>query len=126
MGAQMSFYLYRRAQSPFWYVRFRNSLTGSWLPGRSTRQTDRGAAFNTAVDWYRGTGRESAGQRSLLDTLTKAPLSADDLRALLDGCKARGLIAGYTLPGTGADVDAAALPRFIPGYSSFLLSWEAK
>ncbi|MDR1099161.1 MAG: hypothetical protein LBL28_01635, partial [Treponema sp.] len=58
------FYLYRRKESPLWYVLFMDAQTGQHLKRRSTKTSDKRQAEAIAQDWLaNGLPDEDAGDK---------------------------------------------------------------
>jgi len=106
-----------------WYARLRNPLTGRFLPGRSTGETDRDSAVAEAMRWIkegipdRGRGVRPVGEiltiDSIIGALRDTPLTLGDAERVVRTLKDRELIeTAVVRAGPGAELFTAFLERF--------------
>jgi len=50
---QLPFSVFKKGQRRFYYVRFKDELTGKYLPTISTKKETKAEAIQTAFDWLR-------------------------------------------------------------------------
>jgi len=116
------FSLYRRGK--IFYCQFYNPKTGKYLSGRSTGQTNRNAAILVVYDWeqngipdWGGAGcrpvSEAIDVDTVLETIRKTDLTAQDAERIVSALKMRGLIeTAVVKAGPGSELFTAFLSRF--------------
>ena len=106
----LPFFLYRRKSSKYFYVRFKDSATGEYFAGISTKQTDEAEAAKTAWAWYsqgkirREDREETLENVSLFAAIRKADISDSDAEKVLDLLKRRGILKSFVKAGDRCDV----------------------
>jgi integrase len=116
------FSLYRRGK--IFYCQFYNPKTGKYLPGRSTGQTNRDAAILVVYEWEHNGIPDRGGERcrpgsetidvdTILETIRKTDLTAQDAERIVTALKTCGLVeAAVVKSGPGSEQFTAFLSRF--------------
>ncbi|MDR0464337.1 MAG: hypothetical protein LBG94_04365 [Treponema sp.] len=100
---RLPFSIFKRSNSRYYYVKFKNEETGDYLPAISTKQESEIEASKTAFEWLR-TGIPKQGeaisfkQYSLRDMAKAAEISKDDSVFICKGLQRRGLLKTYIIP----------------------------
>ena len=108
---KLPFSLTTRGDSPYYYVRFRNETTGSFMTWISTKEKNYNRALRKAWDLYNQKAEELATE-SYYDTLRKASYSKEDVAMFLEDFKRKGFLSGYVLNDSELS-NAPALQWFI-------------
>ena len=100
------FSVFKRKNSGFYYVRFRDETTGKYLTPVSTRQSEEREAVRTAWAWYSQgkAGGQDLKTLSLLGEIRRGDISGGDAVKILEILKERGLIRSYVMAGARNDV----------------------
>ena len=121
------FYLHKR-KNGFFYVQFKNLENGKLTTARSTGETDKIKAQVKAEMWKlngiptgkTGTPRpieESAAIESIIRSIGKAELNADDALRIVDKLKSMGLIDISVVKNTGRG--AVPFARFLESFWNY-------
>lgn len=102
---KLPFSVFRRGRRKFYYVAYKNQLTGKALPAISTKQEKYDDAVATAFDWLKnGVPKDnkvlSFKKYSLRDMADEVDLNSDDAEYICKKLKQRNLIKDYILPNT--------------------------
>jgi len=107
------FYLYKRKESPYWFVRY--TLKDGGIIAKSTRQADETAARETAVSWLvsgeYALSAKKARQTSFKNKLRTAEIDSEDLIFVLEELKRRNVISKVIIKDTPAAVNALSFAR---------------
>ena len=101
--AKLPFSVFRRAGRRFYYVAFKNELTGNYLPAISTKQETESGAVSVAFQWLKdGIPRQGEAiplkNYSLRDMAREAEISRADCVFICKELKRRGLLKSFILP----------------------------
>lgn len=118
---QRRFSLYRRGRT--WYARLFNPITGKYLPGRSTGESNRNVATGTVMGWLAdGVPEPARGRRpvreilsvdTILEGIRNTALTLGDAERVVRALKDRELIeTAVVRAGPGAELFPAFLERF--------------
>jgi integrase len=103
--AKLPFSVFRRAGQRIFYVSFKNTETGKYLPAISTRQKTEAAAVETAFQWLRD-GIPRKGETvplqkyTLRDMARGSDISPTDCEYICKELHRRGMLKTYVLAGT--------------------------
>ena len=108
--SKLPFSIFKRGRRRFFYVAFKNQLTGEYLPAISTRQETEAGAMQTACRWLADgiPCRTHSSQvavvpikkYSLRDMSKKTDLNSEDTDYICRELKKRGLLKDFILPET--------------------------
>lgn len=101
------FSIYKRGG--IFYVRFRNEVTGKYLPGKSTGKASRKEAEKTAWEWFKNGGKpggESQRESAMRQLVKGGELTDEDICAIVDEAIRRGVVRSAVMRGGQGDVDA--------------------
>ena len=93
---KLPFSLTTRANSPYYYVRFRNERTGKYLSWLSTKETNYNRAVRTAWNMYNNR-EQDIEKLSFYDSIKKASYTKEDVMQFLEDFQRKGFISGYCL-----------------------------
>jgi len=93
---KLPFSLTTRANSPYYYVRFRNEQTGKFMSWISTKEKNYNRALRKAWDLYNQKADE-LNSLSFYDTVKKANYTKEDVLFFLEDFKKKGFITSYVL-----------------------------
>lgn len=106
----MPFSIYQR--SGIYYVRFKNEITGKYLPAKSTGTSSKKEAERTAWEWFRNGGKpgdkESGREKSVRQLVRGGDLSDAHIGAIIDEAIRRGIVRSAVMAGGQGDIDALA------------------
>ncbi len=106
--------LFKRQNSPFFYVQLRNPQTGKYLPPKSTGKTEESEALLVVADWLKNgipdrEGRKETRDLYTVDTILSGirgvDLSEKDAFRIIEALKAKGVIETAVIAGDGPDND---------------------
>lgn len=118
----LPFSIFKRKDSKFYYVRFFNEITGGYLPAKTTKETSRKKAVETALKWY-AVGVDKQGckkdvkELAIKENIKKSDFTIEELNFFLMEYKKRGLLKGFTIAGSKQDIPAYA-------FMSDFWTWE--
>jgi integrase len=109
---QLPFSVFRRAGRRYYYVSFKNEITGGYLPAISTKQEKEADAVQTAFQWFREGvpqrgGAVSLKKYTLRDMAKEADVTAADCEYICKELKRRGLLVSYVQSHSRAAVSLA-------------------
>ena len=99
---KLPFSVFKRANRPYYLVKFKNNQTGDYLPPISTKKETEAEAIQVAFDWLKN-GIPKKGETvnykkySLRDMAKDADLNDDDARYICKELKRRGILRSYVL-----------------------------
>ncbi len=93
---KLPFSLTSRANSPYYYVRFRNERTGSFMAWISTKEKNYSRALRKAWDMYNHKSEELE-ELSFYDTIRKSKYTKEDVQQFLEDFQRKGFLSGYVL-----------------------------
>lgn len=96
----LPFILSKRKESPYYQVRFKNpddTSSTSYLPAKSTGETDYAKAMQKAFSMYSG---ESVVKESIVHKIKSCEITQDEAVQLAEYLKKNGMIEGYLVKGT--------------------------
>ena len=96
MLKKLPFSLTSRANSPYYYVRFRNEQTGKFMSWISTKEKNYNRALRKAWDLYNQKSAE-IDKLSFYDTIRKSEYTQEDVQKFLDDFQRKGFLAGFVL-----------------------------
>jgi integrase len=106
------FSLFKRNNSPFFYVQIKNPKTGKYLPPRSTGCRDKDEALLVVADWIKY-GIPQSGRRrafedvfmlsTLLSYIENATITEKDAVRIITALKDKGLIESAVMAGEGPE-----------------------
>lgn len=96
----LPFSIVKRANSRYYYVKFKNDETGMYMPAISTKQDSKAKAIEKAFEWYRnGIPKKgetvSLQQLSLRDLTKTIDISKSDALFLCNELQCRGLLKNF-------------------------------
>ena len=107
---KLPFSVFKRGRRRFYYVAFKNQLTGKYLPAISTMQETEAGAMQTAFRWLQdGIPRQNSGLQteaitlkkySLRDMAKETDLNMEDADYICRELRKRGLLKDFILPET--------------------------
>jgi len=117
----LPFSVFLRGNRPFYYVAFKNEITGRYLPAISTKKTTESAAVKQAWVWFREgiprrDGKIDLKTASLRNAIRYSDITLADAEYIIQDMKRRGLIRSCIL--TGAS-DAVLLSSFLEEFWDF-------
>lgn len=104
--------LFKRKNSPYYYVQLRNPQTGKYLPPKSTGETEESEALLIIADWLKngmpdGESRKEPHNLFTVDTILAGirgiELSQIDASRIIEALKANGAIETAVIAGNGPD-----------------------
>ena len=107
----LPFTISKRKDSKYFSVRFKDKVTGEYLPAVSTKQTDKDSAIQTALQWYatgtvkRQDKTETLEKRSIFAYLKNNDVSDTELEKIIDLLKQQGKLKLAVIAGTKQDID---------------------
>ena len=96
---KLPFSIFRRGRRRFYYVAFKNQLTGDYLPAISTKQETEAGAIQNRSEGSR-TETVPLKKYSLRDMAKEADLTLGDAEYICRELKKRGLLRDFILPET--------------------------
>lgn len=93
---KLPFSLTTRANSPYYYVRFRNERTGKFMSWLSTKEKTYSRALRVAWDMYNEKAAE-INTMSFYDTMHKSEYTKEDVQKFLEDFQRKGFLSGYVL-----------------------------
>lgn len=93
---KLPFSLTSRANSPYYYVRFRNERTGHFMAWISTKEKNYSRALRKAWDMYNHKSEELE-ELSFYDTIRKSKYTKEDVQQFLEDFQRKGFLSGYVL-----------------------------
>lgn len=93
---KLPFSLTSRANSPYYYVRFRNERTGQFMAWISTKEKNYNRALRKAWDMYNHKSDELE-ELSFYDTIRKSKYTKEDVQQFLEDFQRKGFLSGYVL-----------------------------
>lgn len=93
---KLPFSLTSRANSPYYYVRFRNEQTGDFMSWISTKEKNYNRALRKAWDLYNQKSAE-LDKLSFYDTLRKAAYTQEDVQKFLEDFQRKGFLTSFVL-----------------------------
>ena len=103
--------IFKRSNRPYYFVSFKNEITGKYLPAISTKQATKTAALKTVLEWLR-TGIPQKGDTVIslklltLRTLFKeSEITQEDAAFFIEDLKQRKLIKSAVFIGSKQDRD---------------------
>lgn len=93
---KLPFSLTSRANSPYYYVRFRNERTGQFMAWISTKEKNYSRALRKAWDMYNHKSEELE-ELSFYDTIRKSKYTKEDVQQFLEDFQRKGFLSGYVL-----------------------------
>lgn len=109
----LPFSVFKRKNSKFYVVRFKDKKTGKYLNSVSTKKTDKEEAVRTALSWYtqgkitRPDRDETLEKQSAWEILKHTDFLDDDPDKILEYLKRSGKIKSYVKAGGKSDVPLA-------------------
>ena len=127
---RLPFSITSRANSPFYYVRFRNETTGKFLSWKSTKETNYNRAVRKAWEMYNSLSRtEELQTLSFYDTIKKSDYTKEDVLQFLNDFQKRGFISSWVMNDESTN-NEEALPWLLkfwnPAESDYLKERERK
>ena len=93
---KLPFSLTTRANSPYYYVRFRNERTGKFMSWLSTKEKTYSRALRVAWNMYNEKAAE-INTMSFYDTMHKSEYTKEDVQKFLEDFQRKGFLSGYVL-----------------------------
>ena len=125
---KLPFSLTSRANSPYYYVRFKNERTGKFMAWISTKEKNYNRALRKAWDLYNHKSDELESL-SFYDTIRKSNYTKEDVQQFLEDFQRKGFLSGYVL-NDGGLLNEPALNWFIdfwnPEKSEYLREKQRK
>jgi hypothetical protein len=102
---KLPFSVFKRGRRKFYYVAFKNQLTGKYLPAISTKQKTEKEAVQTAFQWFQNgiphkTEVIPIKRYSIKDMAKEADLTPKDAKYFCLELKKRGFLKDFILPET--------------------------
>lgn len=108
---KLPFSITTRADSPYFYVRFRNEQTGEFMTWLSTKERDYNRAVRKAWDIYNNEA-EQINRLSFYDSIKKAQYTKEDVQKFLEDFIRKGFLSSYIL-NDGGILSSSAFKWFI-------------
>ena len=125
---KLPFSLTTRANSPYYYVRFRNERTGKFMSWLSTKEKTYSRALRVAWNMYNEKAAE-INTMSFYDTMHKSEYTKEDVQKFLEDFQRKGFLSGYVL-NDGGLLNVPAIEWLVdfwnPGKSQYLREKERK
>jgi len=106
----LPFSIFKRANSRYYYVKFKNEETGDYLPAVSTKQETEPGAIQTAFEWLKN-GIPKNGeavshkQYSMRDMAKASDISKEDAVFICKELQRRGMLKSYVITESKNDVE---------------------
>lgn len=118
MERKYPFSIFKRKDSPMYYVAFRDRTTGKYLPRKSLRESDRDRATRKAFSWYYGKLKPGTKEEPVETMVMRriirrglGGLSDTDKETLLMELVRQGFIKSFVRAGSRQDTDTAEFLR---------------